>query len=55
MNLKYLCSCPNDYFYKGFNYKTCDVYFTGQLPVGIKFKILQNLTNQKLKVFALKK
>ena len=55
LNLKYLCSCPNDYFYKGFNYKTCDVYFTGQLPIGIKFKDITKFDESEVKGICFKK
>ncbi|WP_149554430.1 NUDIX hydrolase [Treponema pectinovorum] len=37
--LKYLCSFPNDYEYKRFDYKTCDLFFTAQLPDGVKFNL----------------
>jgi len=28
----YLCSAPNTYEYKGIEYKTCDLFFTAELP-----------------------
>lgn len=30
--VEYLCSFPNDYDYKDIAYKTCDIFFTAQLP-----------------------
>ncbi|MBP5157834.1 MAG: NUDIX domain-containing protein [Treponema sp.] len=30
-DIRYLCSCPNDYPYKGIDYKTCDLFFTARL------------------------
>lgn len=32
--IKYLCSFPNVYPYKGITYKTCDMFFTAELPEG---------------------
>ncbi len=29
--IRYLCSFPNDYPYKGIHYKTCDLFFTAEL------------------------
>ena len=55
INLKYLCSCPNDYHYKGFDYKTCDVYFTGELPNGIKFNDVVKLDESEVKGICFKK
>ena len=31
-NVKYLCSAPNTYEYKNLEYKTCDIFFTAELP-----------------------
>lgn len=31
-NVKYLCSAPNTYEYKNLEYKTCDIFFTADLP-----------------------
>ena len=31
-NIKYLCSFPNNYEYKNILYKTCDMFFTAELP-----------------------
>jgi len=28
--LKYLCSCPNQYFYGGINYNTMDIFYTAK-------------------------
>ncbi len=36
--LKYLCSFPNTYDYKGIRYKTCDIFFTASLPEGFSLK-----------------
>jgi NADH pyrophosphatase NudC (nudix superfamily) len=33
--VRYLCSFPNTYEYKGIVYKTCDMFFTARLPRGI--------------------
>ena len=55
VNLEYLCSCPNDYYYKGFNYKTCDVYFTGKLPKGIQFKDIIKIDESEVKGICCKK
>lgn len=30
--VKFLCSAPNTYVYKNVEYKTCDVFFTAELP-----------------------
>lgn len=30
-DIKYLCTCPNDYEYKGIAYKTCDMFFTAKI------------------------
>ena len=30
--VKYLCSAPNIYEYKNIEYKTCDIFFTTELP-----------------------
>ena len=37
-DIKYLCSYPNDYEYKGFFYKTCDTFFTARLPDSFELK-----------------
>ena len=55
VNLEYLCSCPNDYYYKGFNYKTCDVYFTGKLPEGMQFKDITKINESEVKGICIKK
>ena len=55
VNLEYLCSCPNDYYYKGFNYKTCDVYFTGKLPEGVQFKDITKINESEVKGICIKK
>ena len=31
----YLCSFPNTYLYRDITYKTCDMFFTAELPPGI--------------------
>ena len=31
-NARYLCSAPNTYDYRGVEYKTCDTFFTVELP-----------------------
>lgn len=31
-DIKYLCSFPNDYEYKGISYKTCDLFFAVKCP-----------------------
>lgn len=31
-SIRYLCSYPNNYEYKSVKYKTCDLFFTAQLP-----------------------
>lgn len=36
-NLKYLCSCINTYEYKDVTYKTCDSWFTADLPKNVSF------------------
>ncbi len=33
-SVKYLCSFPNDYQYKGIAYKTCDLFFNAEIPCG---------------------
>ena len=33
-NIRYLCSFPNDYLYKGIHYKTCDLFFTAEIDAG---------------------
>ena len=35
-NIRYLCSFPNDYPYKGISYKTCDLFFTAELDAGVE-------------------
>jgi NAD+ diphosphatase len=37
-NLKYLCSAPNTYPYKGIEYSTCDIFFTARLT-SINFSV----------------
>ena len=36
--IKYLCSFPNTYEYKGITYKTCDLFFTASLPQNYTLK-----------------
>ena len=31
-SVKFLCTNPNTYPYKGITYKTCDIFFTAELP-----------------------
>jgi len=31
-DLKFICTNPNTYEYKGFVYKTCDIYFSAKIP-----------------------
>ncbi len=33
-SIRYLCSFPNDYPYRGIHYKTCDLFFTAEFPAG---------------------
>lgn len=33
-SVKYLCSFPNTYEYRNIVYKTCDLFFTAELPAG---------------------
>jgi mutator protein MutT len=35
-HIEYLCSCPNDYPYKGIHYKTCDLFFTAELDADVQ-------------------
>ena len=37
-HIRYLCSFPNDYPYKGIHYKTCDLFFTAELPEGARLR-----------------
>ena len=37
--LKYICSFPNTYEYKGITYKTCDLFFEARLKKGSEIKI----------------
>ena len=55
INLEYLCSCPNDYHYKGFDYKTCDVYFTAKLPEGKNINDVIKLDESEVKGICFKK
>ena len=36
--VKYLCTFPNNYEYRTIKYKTCDVFFTAELPEGFELK-----------------
>ena len=38
-SLKYLCSFPNTYEYKNFEYKTCDLFFIATIADDSKFKL----------------
>ena len=55
VNLEYLCSCPNDYHYKGFDYKICDIYFTGKLPEGMKFTDIKKIDESEVKGICVEK
>ena len=35
-NVRFLCTNPNDYEYKGIAYKTCDMFFTAELAGSFK-------------------
>ena len=37
-DIKYLCSFPNTYEYKGFSYKTCDLYYTAFYSDDVELK-----------------
>lgn len=37
-DIKYLCSFPNDYPYKGIQYKTCDLFFTARIGGDAKLR-----------------
>ncbi|MBQ3799147.1 MAG: NUDIX domain-containing protein, partial [Treponema sp.] len=37
-NIRYLCSYPNDYLYKGIHYKTCDIFFTAELDSNVQLQ-----------------
>ncbi len=37
-NIRYLCSFPNDYLYKGIHYKTCDLFFTAEIDAGMELR-----------------
>ena len=55
INLEYLCSSPNDYHYKGFHYKTCDIYFTAKLPGEGNLKDIVKLDKSEVKGLCFKK
>ena len=55
INLEYLCSEPNDYHYKGFDYKTCDVYFTAKLPGDGNLKDIVKIDETEVKGLCYKK
>ena len=38
VEVRYLCSFPNTYDYRGIRYKTCDLFFTASLPDGFTLK-----------------
>ena len=40
-HLTYLCSWPNTYPYKGLVYKTCDFFFSAQVPEDATFTVQQ--------------
>ncbi len=37
--IKYLCTFPNTYRYKNFEYKTCDVFFIAKIADGAEFRL----------------
>lgn len=41
-NIKYLCSFPNTYEYGKIQYKTCDLFFTADLPKDFSIKTQEN-------------
>ena len=55
INLEYLCSCPNDYHYKEFDYKTGDIYFTGKLPDEVNLKDIIKIDESEVKGICFKK
>ena len=48
----YLCSFPNTYEYKNIVYKTCDTFYTADLPMGIESiaSLIKTLCAQKTEV-----
>lgn len=49
--VKYLCSFPNDYEYRGIAYKTCDLFFAVKLPDGTSVQeLIKQLSNEKSEV-----
>ncbi|MDE5898996.1 MAG: NUDIX domain-containing protein [Treponemataceae bacterium] len=48
----FLCTFPNDYSYKGIAYKTCDLFFTAELPerAGTIAELMQKLHGQESEV-----
>ena len=54
-NLEYLCSFPNDYHYKGFDYKACDIFFTAKLPDEKNLKDVIKLEESEVKGLCFKK
>lgn len=38
-NLEYLCTFPNTYEYKGFQYKTCDAFFVAEITDNANFNL----------------
>ena len=54
-DLEYLCSSPNDYHYKEFDYKSCDIYFTAKLPDDKNLKDIVKLDNTEVKGICFKK
>ena len=42
LNVKYLCSFPNNYEFKNHLYKTCDMFFTAELPKSYSFNTQQS-------------
>ena len=54
-DLQYLCSSPNDYHYKGIDYKSCDIYFTAKLPNEKNLKDIVKLDKTEVNGICFKK
>lgn len=54
--VSYLCSFPNSYEYKNIAYKTCDLFFTAELPenAGTIEELIKKLHGQKTEVTGFK-
>lgn len=55
-SVSYLCSFPNDYEYKNIAYKTCDLFFTAELPknAGTIAELIKKLHGQESEVTGFK-